>query len=119
MLLVAFLLVVLVSWVTLIVALPVAQLLTKFSLPPWGETLWKLAVVAIALSIVSVGLLVWIGSFGMLIDPFVGFVVLWVFMYKWFDAGFLDVLVICIISRVANFAFVKILAGMLPTLFQT
>lgn len=32
-----------VSWVSLLIVMPIAQRLAEFSMPPWPEALWKLA----------------------------------------------------------------------------
>ena len=87
-----------VSWVTLLIVIPVAQKLADFSMPPWSEMLWKLAVVAVAGSVVAAAVtpihpwLSWI----------VGAIVFWVFMVKWFDIDLFAAIVIVVVSWVVR-----------------
>lgn len=87
-----------ISWVLLLVIVPIAQRLADFSLPPWPETLWKLAVVVVAVNAVSVALEmvnVWLSYIG-------GAVVFWVFMVKWFDVDFFGAFIIIAVTVIVR-----------------
>jgi hypothetical protein len=83
-----------ISWLTLLVVMPVAQKIAQFSLPLWPERLWRLAIVAGATNLASVVLtplsefLAWI----------VGAIIFWVLLWKWFDLDFFGAVVIAIVS---------------------
>jgi hypothetical protein len=70
-----------ISWIVLLIVVPIAQKLADFALPPWPETLWKLAVVVLAANAVAEALVMvhfYLGKIG-------GCAVFWIFMVKWFE----------------------------------
>jgi len=87
-----------ISWVVLLIVVPIAQKLADFSMPPWPEALWKLAVVAGVINLVA-----------LLLDPvnwflswIVAAVLFWVLMVKWFDVDFFGATIIVVISWVVR-----------------
>lgn len=87
-----------ISWITLLIVIPIAQKLADFSMPPWGETLWKLAVVAAAGSAVAVV----VNPINVWLSWIVGAVIFWIFMVKWFDVDLFAAGVIVAVSWVAR-----------------
>ncbi len=83
-----------VSWVVLLIVIPIAQKFADFSMPPWSEALWKLAVVAAAGSAVSI----FLDPVNIWLSLLVGAGVFWIFMYKWFDIDMFGAMVIVFIS---------------------
>ncbi|MDY7009618.1 MAG: hypothetical protein SVV80_02560 [Planctomycetota bacterium] len=102
-----------ISWISLMIVIPIAQKWAEFSMPPWPETMWKLAVVsacgnAVAMCLDPInGFLSWI----------VGAVVFWTFMVKWFDVDFFGAIVIVIISWVLRVVLGGVLIGILMSAF--
>lgn len=92
--LVVFLLGTFISWVSLLIVIPIAQKLADFSFPPWGEALWKLAIVAAAANLAEI-----LGSLanGML-GLIAGAVVFFALMFKWFDVDFFGAIIIVFVS---------------------
>ena len=89
-----FVLSTIISLVSLLIVIPLARKIADFSMPPWPEALWKLAVVSACGNAVAMGL-----------DPINGFLswivgaaVFWMFMVKWFDVDFFGAIVIVIVS---------------------
>lgn len=70
-----------VTWLSLLVVVPAAQNLAGFSLPPWPETLWKLAVVAFVGNSLSAIL----SPLHPLLGLAAAAIAFLVFMVKWFD----------------------------------
>lgn len=93
---VAFLVGTVLQWVVLLIVIPIAQKLTDFSLPPWPERMWKLAVVSAATVGISL-LLMPVNWFPALV---VGAIAFFGLLYKWFDIDLLGAIVIVIASRV-------------------
>ena len=105
----AFLVGTAISWIGLIIVIPIAQRIAEFSLPPWLETLWKLAVIAGAGNLVAI-----------LLDPVhfflswvVGFVVFWWLMVKWFDVDFFGAVIIVVVSWVIRILLMALIMGAL------
>ena len=96
----AFLLGTLVSWVSLLVVLPLAQKFAEFGLPGWRQLLWQVALVAAIVNAVSVGLgpvngiLAWIASS----------VVFWILMVKWFAVDLFGAVIIVVVNMIISFA---------------
>ncbi len=103
-----------ISYVTLLVVIPIARSIAQFSFPAWSEALWKLAIVAGVVNLVSV-----------LLDPFAGgliaavlsAVVFFFLMWKWFDIDFFGGVVIVLVSWVlrwiiALFVFAMLMSAM-------
>jgi hypothetical protein len=108
-LLVMFLVMAVVNWALLLVVVPIAQSLTHSTMLPWGEAWWKLGVVAVAVTLVtvllqSVGILRWVAEG----------IVLWVFLWRWFDTEWLGLVIIVlgkgILGILALFAFLAVLS---------
>lgn len=103
-----------VSYVTLLIVIPIARSIAQFSFPAWSEALWKLAVVAAVTNLISV-----------LMDPFTGGIVaaivsgviFFFLMWKWFDIDFFGGVVIVLVSWVirwiiAIFVFAALMTAM-------
>ena len=99
-----------VTWVTLLIVVPIAQKVAKFGFPPWPETLWKLAVIALAVNGVTVAL----GPISGFLGWLVGFIVFWVLMVKWFQVDLWGALIIVIVAWLLRlyFSFVVTIAVM-------
>lgn len=94
--LVVFLLGTFISWVSLLIVIPIAQKLADFSFPPWCEALWKLAVVAAAANLAEI-----LGSLASeMIGWIAGAAVFFALMYKWFDVDFFGAIIIVFVSWV-------------------
>ncbi len=98
-----------ITWVSLIIIIPIAQKLAEFSMPPWPETLWKLAVVAAAGNIISVAL----DPLHHLLSWAVGFVVFWALMVKWFDVDLFGAVIIVVVSWFLRLVLVGLFLGAL------
>jgi len=88
-----------ISWIFLMIVLPIARNIVDFSLPPMGELAWRAAVVAgagaitdLVLSPIS-GILALVG----------GLVVFYGLMYKFFDSGLFATFVIAILNTLIVF----------------
>ena len=82
------------TWLIFMIVIPVARSIAEFSMPPWRETAWKLAVIAVAVNVLS-----------MFLDPVNGFLsflvcsgLFWGAMVKWFDVDFFGAAVIVMVS---------------------
>ena len=107
-----FLLGTLISWVSLIIIIPIAQKMAEFSMPPWSETLWKLAAVSAAGNLVSL----FIGPYSALGSWAVGGVVFWFLMWRWFDMDVFGAIVVTVISWVVRAILGMMLFGALHAL---
>ena len=100
-----------VSWVTLLIVLPLAQKLADFGLPSWPNLLWQVAVVAAIVTGVSMAL----QPVGSVVAWLVSFVVFWILMVKWFDVDFFGAIVIVAVSlvvrTVANVLLIGLIVG--------
>ncbi len=98
------------SWISLVILIAIGQNLADLSVPPWPETLWKLAVIA-AIPNVFVILLP--------LNPFLGglimIVVFWTFMVKWFQVDFLGAIILSVLSALIRMGLLAALAGVLAT----
>ena len=98
-----------ISWVTLLIVIPIAQKLADFSMPPWPETLWKLAVVAGAYN----GVLLALTPVNIFLAWIAMAVVFFSLMVKWFDVDFFGAVIIVVVSAVVRFVANMLLAGLL------
>ncbi len=89
-----FLILSLFSWVLLLIVVPVAQKLADFSMPPWPETLWKLAVVATAVNLVAIAL----DPVNAIVSWVVGAIVFFFLMVKWFDVDLFGAVIIVFVN---------------------
>lgn len=100
-----------VTWLTLLVVLPIAQKLADFGLPGWRDLLWQLAVVAVVVNGVSLALAPFSGILSWLASS----VVFWVMMVKWFDVDLFGAVVIVavniVIGIIARVVLVAVLVG--------
>ncbi len=98
-----------ISWVTLLVVLPIAQKLADFGLPGWRDLLWQVAILAAATNLVYVALmpihfaLAWLSSL----------VVFWVLMVKWFRVDLFGAVVIMVVHFVLRLFFGIFLGALL------
>ena len=103
-----------ISWIFLMIVLPIARNIVDFSLPPMGELAWRAAVVAgagaitdLVLSPIS-GILALVGGlvvfYGLMYKFFdIGLVVFYGLMYKFFDSGLFATFVIAILNTLIVF----------------
>ena len=96
-----------ISWISLLIVIPIAQKVADFSMPPWPETLWKLAVVSACGNAVAMCL----DPINVFLSWIVGAVVFWTFMVKWFDVDFFGAIVIVIITWVLRIVLTGVLIG--------
>ena len=87
-----------ISWVLLLIIIPIAQKVSQFSMPPWGEALWKLAVVAAASNAAAVAA----NPLHWFLGTVAGAVVFFVLMHKWFDVDLFDAIVITAVSWIVR-----------------
>jgi len=105
---VAFLAGTLVTWVILLIVLPLAQKLADFGLPEWPQLLWQVAVVAAIVNAVSVGLQPVSSVLALLATA----IVFWVMMVKWFGVDFFGAVVIVAINMIVRMViFVLLITG--------
>ena len=83
-----------ISWISLIIVIPIARKMAEFSMPPWPETLWKLAIVSACGNAVAMGL----DPINGFLSWIVGAIVFWTFMVKWFDVDFFGAVIIVVVS---------------------
>ena len=109
----AILLGTIVSWVTLLIVVPIARKLADFAWPPWPEALWKLAVIALAGNVITVAL----DPVNALLSWAVGGVVFWVLMVKWFEIDLFGAIVIVFVSWIVRVVLMVHLLGALVAIF--
>jgi hypothetical protein len=109
----AFLIGTLVSWVMLLIVVPIARKLADFSMPPWPETLWRLAIVAAAVNLVTIAL----DPVNAIVSWVAGAIVFFTLMVKWFDVDLFGAVIIVVVSWFARMlilgAVMAAVAGML------
>ncbi len=81
------------SWVSYLVIIPISRKIVDFSFPPWGEALWKLAIVAVAVNLAWLGLL----PVHWFLSIIAAMAVFFAFLHKWFDVDFLGAVVVSVI----------------------
>jgi len=97
------------SWVTLVILIAIGQKLADLSVPPWPETLWKLAVIAIVYNALAAVL----EPVNWLLSIVIGAVVFWTLMVKWFQVDFLGATILVVLSTVIQFALLAALGGVI------
>lgn len=102
-----------VSLISLLIVIPIARKLADFSMPPWPEALWKLAVVSACGNAVAMGL----DHINGFLSLIVGAAVFWTFMVKWFDVDFFGAIVIVIVSWVLRIILGSVLIGLAMSAF--
>jgi len=89
------------TWIMLLIVIPISQKLADFSMPSWGEVAWKLAVTSLAMNAATMPV-------ALLIHPMlswpVGMIVLWALLAKWLDVdGFGMWIIVGVSFVVRNF----------------
>ncbi len=97
---IAFLVWTLISWISLLIVIPISRKLADFSMPPWPETLWKLAVVAASGNLLAIVL----GPVHFVLGWIAGVVVFFIFMVKWFHVDLFGAVIIVVVSWVVRIA---------------
>ncbi len=103
-----------ISWVSLMIIVPIAQAIASFSMPPWPETMGKLAIVALVGNVLAV-ILEPINTF---LSWVVGGIVFFYLMYRWFDVDVFGAIVIVVVSWVVRALLVLALIGFLAGLLN-
>jgi hypothetical protein len=97
-----FLLSTAVLYVLLLVAVPLGRKFADYDFPPWTQAAWKLAVMAGAVAAVSMLTAPFLWFFNLVLV----FAVLWLFLWKWFDAdafgAFLVTLIVVVLDVAIN-----------------
>lgn len=93
------------SWVVLVLVVRIGGRMADLTIPPWPESLWKLAVVAAA----SVGVAYGLDRVNWFLSMVGAAIVFWTFMVKWFDADFFAACVLTVISWFVKFGLVMAL----------
>ena len=78
-----------ISWVGLMIVVPIAGKWLGFGIPSLGEFAWKLAVIVLAASVVSAVLT----PVHWALASVASFALIWLLMSRWFDADLLGVIV--------------------------
>ena len=89
------------SWISLVILIAVGQGIADLGVPPWPETLWKLAVIAI----VGDALVILLPPNVLLVN-LVAAVVYWTFMVKWFQVDFQGAIILALLSRFIRVALI-------------
>jgi len=87
------------SWVSLVILIAVGQGIADLSVPPWPETLWKLAVIAVVPDVLIIVL-----PLNILLTNLIVMVVFWTFMVKWFQVDLFGAFILSILSMFIRFA---------------
>ena len=111
---IAFLAGTFITWVILLIVVPIAQKLADFGMPPWPETLWKLAVVAAAYVAVTVAL----NPVHGFVSEIGGAIVFFFLMVKWFQIDFFGAVIIVVVSGFVRFLLVGVTIAALYALFR-
>ena len=98
--------------VVLLVVIPIAQKLADFSMPGFGEMVWKLALVVVLKNIVGAGVGMAAGGFAGSIG---GAIVFWGGLWKIFDLDIFGAITIVVISWFLQMFVVTALLGMIMT----
>ena len=101
----------LISWVSLLIIIPIARKVADFSMPPWPETLWKLAVIAAA----GNGVAVVLDPLNTFLSWAVGIFVFFGLLYKLFDVDFFGALVIVVVSWLVRVFLLAALIGVISS----
>jgi hypothetical protein len=90
-----------VNWVVLMIVIPVAQRLGDFDLPNLPDRWWRILIMAAALTATHV--LVHQTELGLIIGSILAFIVLWAFMYIYFDADAFGTVMVVVVLQVVDF----------------
>ena len=83
------------SWISLVILIAIGQGIADLSVPPWPETLWKLAVIAAVVDVLTIAL-----PLHPLLTSLIVAVVFWTFMVKWFHVDLLGAIILVVLSMV-------------------
>ena len=97
------------AWITLVITVAVGQKVADLSVPPWPETLWKLAVVVAAANAIAVAL----EPIHSIVGSVASLIVFWWLMVRWFDVTFLGAIILVLISWGIRTALLLLLLGAL------
>lgn len=109
---IAFLVGTLISWISLLIVIPISRKLADFSMPPWPETLWKLAVVAASGNLLTIVL----DPVHFVLGWVAGIVVFFVLMVKWFNVDFFGAVVIVVVSWIFRIVLISTLGFLVASL---
>jgi len=96
------------SWVSLVILIAIGQNIADLGVPPWPETLWKLAVIAIVPDLLIIFL-----PLNVILLNLIVVVVFWTFMVKWFQVDFLGAVILSVLSWFIRFAMLAAIAGVI------
>jgi len=100
------------SWVSLVILIAVGQNLADLSVPPWPETLWKLAVIAVVPDLLIIFL-----PLNALLTNLIVIVVFWTFMVKWFQVDLLGAFILSFLSMLIRFAMLAAISSVVLGIF--
>lgn len=103
---------VVITWVMLMIVIPIARKIADFSMPPWPETMAKLAVVAAGVNLINIAL----GEVHGLLATIVSAIVFFTLLHKWFDIGLWGAVIIVVVSWFVRAVLFMALAGLLMSL---
>jgi len=101
-----------ITWVGLLIVVPIAQKLADFSMPPWPEALWRLAVIALGVNVVTVA----VDPINVWLSWAAGAVVFWFLMWKWFQVDLFGAFVIVAVTGIARVVLLGLGMGLLSGL---
>jgi uncharacterized membrane protein YagU involved in acid resistance len=107
-----FLIGVVITWVILMIVIPIARKLADFSMPPWPETMAYLAVIAALVNAVQLGL----GLVNVFAALIVSAIVFFTLLYKWFDIDLWGAIIIVVVSWAVRWFLTMVLLGLLHSL---
>lgn len=98
-----------ITWVTLMIVVPIAGRLAEFSFPGWATAAWQLAVIALVTNAASVLLAPVSGILSMIASA----ILFWGLLVKWFDLNLMGAVLVVVISWFVRMALVGMLAASL------
>ena len=108
----AFLIGTIITWVILLIVVPIAQKLANFGMPPWPETLWKLAVISGGVNLVSLVL----DPVHWLVGVIVSGIVFFTLMVKWFQVDLFGGIIIVLVGWIVRNVLMMFVLGSLASL---
>jgi hypothetical protein len=101
-----------ITWVMLMIVIPIARLIADFSLPPWPETMVRLLVIAAAVNFIQI----FLGEVNGLLAIIASAIVFFTLLHKWFDVDVWAAIMIVIISWAVRMALFWALVRLLLSL---
>ena len=89
----------LINWAVLMLVIPLASRIARFSFPGLKESAWKLAIVVLATNLIAFALGPVIGMWAAIVN----LVIFSTAMVKWFDVDFTGAMVIVVLNFFVNF----------------